>query len=287
MDECSEYETVISTTNRKLNLVPPEFTNSPRVGFIPSATVRPITFVKLKDPLSRATTLMKLYDFSQLPVVNGGGTRPVGAISWESIGQKLSDNPRATLQDCVDRDAPVVRLDDELLTAIEKINKTGFVIVTGSNGEISGIVTSADLGQALADIARPFVLVERCENELRKIVVELLESGQISRVEIDALISRPKMSDSASPNDLTFGDLVAVVTAQSVWTLLNTNYDRIEVKQALDRASKLRNTLMHFRERNNDFVSASHMLPQIASVLSAIRLSANESDRGARRVDVD
>ena len=227
---------------------------------------------------------MKLYDFSQLPVVNGGGTRPVGAISWESIGQALSDNPRATLQDCVDRDAPVVGLDDELLTAIEKINRSGFVIVTGSSCEISGIVTSADLGQALADIARPFVLVERCENELRKIVVDLLERSHISLGDINALIPRPKMTDSVSPNDLTFGDLVAVVTAQSVWPLLDTHYDRVEVKQALDRASKLRNTLMHFRERNTDFISASRMLPQIASVLTAIRVGANESGRGARPV---
>ncbi|WP_162240147.1 CBS domain-containing protein [Rathayibacter sp. Leaf296] len=203
-----------------------ESTNSPKIAFIPSATVRPVTFVKLNDPLSRATTLMKLHDFSQLPVVNGGGTRPVGAISWESIGQALSDDPRATLQDCVARDAPVMGLDDELLTAIEKINKTGFVIVTGPSGEISGIVTSADLGQALADIARPFVLVERCEGELRRIVVELLDSGPISRSEINALISRPKMTDSSSPSDLTFGDLVAVVTAQSVWSVLDTHYDR-------------------------------------------------------------
>ena len=55
-----------------------------RIGTLEAANRKPMS-VKPLDPLSRATTIMQLKDYSRLPVMNN--ERDVkGIISWQSIG---------------------------------------------------------------------------------------------------------------------------------------------------------------------------------------------------------
>ncbi|WP_181118514.1 HPP family protein [Rathayibacter sp. AY1B5] len=241
--------------------------------FIPSATVKPLTHVSETDPLERATTLMNLNDFSQLPVVRGkNGNRPVGVISWHTVGQTLFSDPDASLKDCME-EAQQVSLDSDLLDAIPLINDNGYVLVTDSRGFLSGIVTSADLGQALSDIAKPFLLVERCEMSLREIIDELLGSELISEEELLGSLPSSASKRFTGSADLTFGELSRIVTSPVAWKHFNARVDRIEVSKSLDRIARLRNILMHFRERDDEFGRAQVELPRMAQVLSSLSSS--------------
>ena len=62
-----------------------------RIGTLEAANRKPMS-VKPDDPLSRATTMMQLHDYAQLPVMTND--RDVkGIVSWESIGTRLSLGP--------------------------------------------------------------------------------------------------------------------------------------------------------------------------------------------------
>ena len=84
-----------------------------RVDFIPSATVEPVITVKESDSLERAAALMRLHNFSQLPVMRGRGKQPRGVISWRSIGQMMLSNSDAQLKDCIDATVKIVAVDDD------------------------------------------------------------------------------------------------------------------------------------------------------------------------------
>ena len=240
------------------------------VSFIPSASIKPLTYVALADPLERATTLMKLNDFSQLPVVRGrSGTRPIGVISWQTIGQALFLDSAATLEDCVE-DAPRVGIESDLLGAIPLINVHGYVLVIDGNKDLSGIVTSADLGQALADIAKPFLLIEQCESEMRGIVNLLLEKELFDLDAMVATLPAASREPFDSPDKLTFGNLVSIVTSEAAWGRYSLRYDRSEIVRSLQGITSMRNTLMHFRRRDSAFDTAYAELPKMAEMLSAI-----------------
>ncbi|WP_146084870.1 HPP family protein [Rathayibacter sp. AY1E2] len=278
MSICPKSHVGVAPEGTGLNVVEEEMrTSKMRVGeklsmrFIPSATVKPLTFVAETDSLERATTLMNLNDFSQLPVVRGKG-RPVGVISWHTIGQTLFSNPDASLKDCME-EAREVLLDSDLLDAIPMVNANGYVLVTDSRGFLSGIVTSADLGQALSDIANPFLLVERCEMSLRKIVDELLDSRLLSEKELLESLPSSASKEFKGSSDLTFGELSRIVTSPVAWKSFGARMDRKEVSNSLDRIARLRNILMHFRERDDEFGRAQIELPKMAQILSILSSS--------------
>ena len=59
-----------------------------RIGKLASAN-KPLVSVKPDDPINTATSLMILYDFSQLPVMTSDRDAK-GIINWNSIGSQLS-----------------------------------------------------------------------------------------------------------------------------------------------------------------------------------------------------
>lgn len=250
-----------------------EVTTRLTLNDIPSATVEPVVLVKATDTLTRARTLMELHDFSQLPVVRGKGTIPVGVVSWLSIGKTLSRIPNATLSDCIAADAPKHRLSDELLPTIPTINRHGFVLVVRDDRSISGIVTSADIGDKLVTIAQPFLLVQECERRLRAIISTLIDAGLVKKEELASRIADENKRDFGDPSDLTFGDVCAIVKWKNTREFFGSNYDFDEVGNALDKVAALRNALMHFRVRELEHDQAEVLLPHLNEILRNIQES--------------
>lgn len=125
-----------------------------RVGSLPSAN-RKVVGVALDASLEQAQSLMMCYDYSQLAVVSG--LRDLrGAVSWESIAQARIRDPRAELREAI-APAETVRSSDDLLAQIPRIMEAGFVFVLAEDKRINGIVTTADLSQQFADLAKPFL----------------------------------------------------------------------------------------------------------------------------------
>lgn len=210
---------------------------------------------------------MELHDFSQLPVL--ANRRLKGVVTWETIGRALAKNSDASLTDCTETVCPSVSVDSELLKAIPLINAHGFVVATNEDKTVSGIVTGADLGVALASIAGPYILLEKIETTMRYVIESLRIRDNEAVVSIsDAVRSRNNKPAVLSSEDLTLGELEAVFCHEDLWPHLPGSYHRETISQELQNAVKLRNLLMHFRDLNsNDPVPA---LENLAEVLGEI-----------------
>lgn len=249
------------------------------ISYIASATIVPVITVRESDTLARARTLMELNDFSQLPVVRGSGKHPKGVVTWETIGKALISNPHADLADCIDANPPIFPLDHDLLPAIETINKHGYALVIKTTKELSGIVTSADLGSTLAAVAEPFLLLERLEDHLRRIIERLKAGEHIEDVSARRSTSKKAIEKGAETEDLTLGEKIDLVTDRSGWQHVTTEYDRAAIATDLGKASELRNQLMHFRELNDtqkDSLSGLHHLVDVIGHIAESTPSPHE-----------
>lgn len=210
-----------------------------QIGSLPSAA-RGVIGVRPEDSLQKAQTLMLIHDYSQLAVMRSP-TDLRGAVTWESVakvllrGQPVADVKSARI------DAPIVRRDSDLLQAIPTITAAGFVFVTGRNREVSGIVTTADLGKQFADLAGPFILLSEIEVRLRVAI-----SGVFSVKEMASVRDPASSRSVVSVDDLSLGELIRLLDPESNWERLNWHLDRGEFLDALHQVRRMRNEVMHF-----------------------------------------
>jgi CBS domain-containing protein len=238
--------------------------------FVPSARIKPLYTVADSDPLSRAISMMELHNFSQLPVTKGNGTRATGVVTWESIGRALAHNPRATLRECMLTEFTIARISDDLLEKIPSVYREGFVIVLGDGGEVTGLVTSADLAEQFANIAGPHLLLEKIESGLRGIVTHLEMQNLLDPVAKAACLPSVTPTDRRASNEHPLGDMVSIVTHETVWRLLRTSYDRQVLAGALNRAVELRNRIVHFRELTSEDVHVRDGLRELSTIVASI-----------------
>lgn len=198
--------------------------------------------VKMDDDLETAQALMMRYDYSQLPVMSGPRDLR-GAVSWESIAQARINKTDANLRDCtVSRSSHTVRSDDDLLPQIQRIIDSGYVFVQGADGKITGIVTTADLSNQFANLARPFFILGEIERRIRRIVDD--------RFSVDDLKSCANPGDPTreigSVRDMTMGEYVRLLENPTCWSRLDWGLNRRVLIEALKRVQKARNEVMHF-----------------------------------------
>ena len=208
------------------------------IGSLQSASAG-IFSVEQTESIELARTRMLRHDVSQLAVMSGP-RQLIGAVTWESIaiaalGQR-TELSAATI--------PVspVQLDADLIALIPAIVEHGFVFVLGTDRRVAGIVTTADLGQQFASLARPFLLLGEIERRLRHVLTACFSSDDL------ASIRDPQDADRSieSANDLTLGEVVRFIGAPDNWTKLKWPFDRSEFIKALDEIRAIRNEVMHF-----------------------------------------
>ena len=213
-----------------------------RIGALEAAN-RPPTFVNPNKPLTTATTLMQLKDYSQLPVLDGKSYRNIkGVISWRSIGSRIAlGNECNLVRDCMD---PAKEMPSEapLLDAIGDISEHGYVLVRGTNREIKGIVTGSDIAHQFLHLASPFLLIGEIEGHLRSLV-----QGKFTIDQLRESSSNHEGGHTISGSaDLTLGDYCHLLQNPEYWQLLDVNIDREQFIDNLDAVRKVRNDVMHF-----------------------------------------
>lgn len=194
--------------------------------------------VKPDDILIKATTVMRIEGFSQLPVMTTD--REVkGVISWRSIGKAYLDgrNPQA-VRDCME-ESHEITTKTTLADATRQIWEHDYVLVRGENKKITGIVTAADLALQFEQLAHPFLLIGEIELHLRNLV-----RGRFTVEEFAAAAIGEK--EVTGPDDLTFGDYCHLLEREESWSKLHLNIDRKEFIQRLERIRNIRNDVMHF-----------------------------------------
>lgn len=108
---------------------------------------KPVIGVDLDDPLSKAVTLMKEYDYSQLPAFKEH--KSVGSISektllnfFEKHGKPPS--PDLPVRKIMDKPFPLIK-EDAPLTEILKRLRSNHGVLVAKEDHVVGIITKADL----------------------------------------------------------------------------------------------------------------------------------------------
>ena len=195
-------------------------------------------------PLSTATTIMQLRDFSQLPVMPNGNKRTVkGIISWKSIGARLTHGVKCDLvQDCMETPAQVLPRTTPLVEAMSEVTKHGYVLVKREDETITGIITASDLATQFETSAVPFILTGEIEGHLRRLI-----HGKFT---LDEMRETAKGTQGGKPiegaSDLSLTGYHALLGKDEHWDRLQINVDRDQFRTHLESVRDIRNNLMHF-----------------------------------------
>ena len=214
------------------------------------AANKPPVAVGPNEPLSAATTVMHLHDFSQLPVMQGERTVK-GIISWKSIGVRAYlDRECSLVRECMDYPAQEVSIHAPLFEAISTIEKHGYVLVRGDDNSITGIVTASDVSHQFMQLASPFLLIGEIEGHLRRLI-----HGRFTVKELREASPDHEGQHITGSADLTFGGFCQLLGNPDRWEKLRLSIDRGVFVKYLDAVREIRNDVMHF---NPDGLDQEH-----------------------------
>lgn len=208
-----------------------------RIGMLPTSHRRP-TRVRPNDPLDKATTIMLVRDFSQLPVmVNERDVK--GVISWRSIGSALTfGHEISEVRECMEPHRETT-VEAPFFNVIKDIQEHGYVLVRDRDKTISGIVTASDFSVQFAQLAQPFLVIGEIELHLRNLVSrftfeEMADASDDSKRPIE------------SSSDLNFGAYIQLLENPDRWEKLGVRVDRSTFIRELEGVRETRNEVMHF-----------------------------------------
>ena len=208
-----------------------------RVGILAAAHNPPV-WVAPNHRLVKATTLMRMEDYSQLPVMTS--ERDVkGIVSWRSVGTAYSNGYSPTeVQQCME-EAHEIDINMTLADATDMICAHDYVLVRAADRRITGIVTAADLANQFKQHAHPFLLIGEIEHRLRNLVRRKFTVDEFAEAS-DA------PNPVSGPDDLTLGGYCRLLQAEKFWAKLGLHVDRGEFTKRIDEMRQIRNEVMHF-----------------------------------------
>lgn len=209
-----------------------------RIGMLEGAHNAPVSVTR-DDPLSAATTTMCIYDYSQLPVMQGD--REVkGIISWKSIGEAHARgaSPKC-VRDCMCDDVEVVDGKMPLTDAAEVIYKHDYVLVHDEQKKLTGILTAVDLAREFKERTYPFLLIGEIEHHIRNLIL-----GKFTPEEFVAAAEGDERV--RSPDQLTLGGYLRLLGPREKWAKLGISIDRSVFLKQLGRVREIRNDVVHF-----------------------------------------
>ena len=207
------------------------------VGILPAAHNAPVS-AKPNDPLAKATTIMQMHDYSQIPVMRN--ERDVkGVVTWSSIGAAHAQgkNP-SKVRECMVH-AEVIDIQTRLADAVDVINKHDFVLIRDKERKVTGIVTAVDLAHEFKQLTYPFLLIGEIEHHLRNLIRGKYSVEELARASGGDKVIR-------GPDDLTFGGYCRLLQPKSGWKKLRVDVDRSVFIARLESLRQIRNDIMHF-----------------------------------------
>ncbi|WP_405612676.1 HPP family protein [Streptomyces sp. NBC_00076] len=226
-----------------------------RIGDLPCAHAG-LASVTPADDLTQATYMMHTHNYSQVPVLEGQYT-VVGVVTWRSVAKVHAMGEEAALANAIVEDPPVVHAHDDFFSVLPTICQHGYVLVRANSGQISGIVTAADITQRFDSTAWPFFVVGEIEFRLRKCLGAKLGENAVRAVQRND-------QQTGKIADLMFGQYVMLLdgdqrnkqghrkealcaAADQNWQTLGwAGVNRVQFVHQLDRVRGIRNQIAHF-----------------------------------------
>lgn len=205
---------------------------------------RGVIFVNPDDAVGTAVTLMMMHDYSQLAVM-ATERNLVGAISWKSIGMRLSQKAALTkVRDAMEENAEWVDETASLFDVVGKVIERDFVFVRKKDKTVSGIVTASDLSRQFHALSEPFLILGQIEAHLRQLIAGAFDEKALRAAVDDADVSRK--ANLSNPSQLNFGEYKRLLERSENWEKLGFVACRKTFCAALDEVRQLRNEIMHF-----------------------------------------
>lgn len=216
-----------------------------RIKLLNEANEEP-KFTNLDDKIEKATTLMQLHSYSQLPVSNNGHLQVhsiVGYISWKTIAIKnIHGKGGDFVRDYLERDICILPSDTPILKALEDIHKHGFILVSNNKKRICGMITTTQMSSTYKTLTDKFLLIEQIERQVRAIL-----NGKFTLGEINDIIKKEQGAQEVnSIDELTFGQYLRIIEGNENWEKLNLKFDKKIIIEKLTAVKNLRNDIMHF-----------------------------------------
>jgi len=203
--------------------------------------------VKRDDSIKKATTMMLLDDFSQLPVLHGERDLK-GVISWKSIGRNSARGHKIhTVNDCMEK-AEVLDDNEMLIKHIQLIAEKEYSFIRDKTKKIYGILTTYDMTIHFNNLVEPFLLLGMIEGELREIIETYIPKSDYSYY-----FSVKEHSERRKTiKDLTFSEYITVLCSEDNWEKLDLPTISKEIVMShLDKVREIRNKVMHFHPEDN------------------------------------
>jgi predicted transcriptional regulator len=211
-----------------------------RIGRLELAN-RPPSSVHPEAEIIDAATIMLMNNYSQLPVIVHE-RQVMGLFSWRSLGSRLSQGTDCKLvRDAMD-DCEVIDASASLFDAVEKLKFNDCLVIRGSEGKISGIMTAYDISVTFGQLGEPFLILGEIENHVRSLIAGKFSREELSTARDAADASRPVNDVS----DLTFGEYVRLLENPANWQKLNLQIARALFVKKLEEIRVIRNDVMHF-----------------------------------------
>lgn len=211
-----------------------------KVRILEEATRTPV-FVPNDAQLTTAITLMRLHDYSQLPVTTNGQRGLCGYISWQTIGIAQANGiSTGIVKDYTQSVERVLKLNTPLLDAVRYVYKKEFALVEDESRGICGILTTSDISKQFLTLTEPFLLMEEIEGQIRLLLNDKFLLEDIKR----CCYEQERKVESI--DDLTFGEYIRLLQIKENWAKLNISIDKTIFLKALDDVRMIRNDIMHF-----------------------------------------
>lgn len=263
--------------------------------------------VKLSDSIIKAETLMRLHNYSQLPVVNKRGVL-VGCITWNSICDARSKMETShVVKAYATKECCIANVDMPLLRAYELVCKNDFLIVVGNDSHPIGIVTLADLSNKFIAWTAPYMVVNEieqmirllCDDKYPKAVVKgICKQRGIEEIlpilgwegndeehaeqvrQIDGVLQKMQ-KEINSLDDLSFGQYITLLDNNDGWNALELSHvDKPTFISQLNKVRKIRNEIMHFNMNEEDSADKIELLKETAEFIGGTMLYKKSRENG-------
>ena len=205
------------------------------------------------DDIKKAKSLMAVKNFSQLVVLNdcNNNRRPVGILSWKSIGIKsMYDTKGTKVKDFMNENFELVNENENLLKVSNLLMKEDAVLVIDSHKTITYLITAYDFAQLFHHKMEPFILLESIEKYIRNLIESNLDMKEINKY-LDEKYERVKQKDRTL-QDLTFFDYRLIFSNPDFYKKMNIPVNSEILITSIVNISEFRNNMMHFKISNVD-----------------------------------
>ena len=206
-------------------------------------------------PIYDALDRMIDNNYSQLPVKNKDG-KIIGVFTWKSFCKRVGDlrGIRGNLRPI---DLPV----KEAMEAAKFIHSDVYIdtetdwtdldyVLVGTETDLMGILSIADVLGRLNDFAEAFVLVYEIEHEVRDLIRDICDETRLQSL-IASMQLPPDARRPSNLADFTFIQYKTLICTKSNWPSFEPVFDTMRelVDSDFAEVSELRNAIVHFRRQ--------------------------------------